>query len=96
MFSSVRPTVRPMKLRVALSAGALVLTSAFVPAVAAASPAHVSIAAHHHHKCTRTSSGSCIRGGEFCPQAKYGKHGWDAKGRRYTCKGSHSHPHWEK
>lgn len=84
-----------MKLRLVVSAGALVLTSAFVPAAAVAAPAHVSISAHHH-KCTRTSSGTCIRGGEFCPAAKYGKHGWDAAGRRYTCKGSHAHPHWEK
>ncbi|MFC6044511.1 hypothetical protein ACFP8W_11775 [Nocardioides hankookensis] len=44
--------------------------------------------------CTHTSSGSCIRGGQFCPQSKYGRSGWDAQGRRYVCKGSRSHPHW--
>lgn len=60
------------------------------------------VAAKHHkkkhkkHACTRTSSGSCIRGGEFCPQSKYHHSGWDAKGRRYVCKGNHTHPHWEK
>jgi hypothetical protein len=44
--------------------------------------------------CTRTSSGSCIRGGQFCPQASYGRSGWDAQGRRYVCKGNRTHPHW--
>ena len=44
--------------------------------------------------CTKTSSGSCIRGGQFCPQASYGRSGWDARGRRYVCKGDRSHPHW--
>ncbi|MEP9363620.1 hypothetical protein ABLE68_11695 [Nocardioides sp. CN2-186] len=47
-----------------------------------------------HHACTRTSSGSCIQGGQFCPQASYGHSGWDARGRRYVCKGDHTHPHW--
>ena len=46
------------------------------------------------HPCTRTSSGTCIRGGQFCPQASYGHSGWDAHGRRYVCKGDHTHPHW--
>lgn len=46
--------------------------------------------------CTHTSSGSCIRGGEFCPRSKYGKSGYDAKGRRYVCKGNRTHPHWMK
>jgi len=59
---------------------------------AAASPSAASVAAVH--ACTRTSSGSCIRGGQFCPQAKYGRSGWDAQGRRYVCKGNRTHPHW--
>lgn len=46
------------------------------------------------HACTRTSSGTCIQGGQFCPQASYGRSGWDAQGRRYVCKGDHTHPHW--
>jgi hypothetical protein len=46
-----------------------------------------------HHACTRTSSGTCIQGGQFCPQASYGHSGWDARGHRYVCKGSHTHPH---
>lgn len=48
------------------------------------------------HPCTHTSSGTCIQGGEFCPQAKYGQSGWDAAGRRYVCEGDHTHPHWYK
>lgn len=47
------------------------------------------------HACTRTSSGSCIRGGQFCPQASYGTSGYDANGRRYICAGDRSHPRWE-
>jgi hypothetical protein len=47
------------------------------------------------HACTRTSSGSCIQGGEFCPQSKYGQSGYDNHGHRYVCKGNHTHPHWE-
>jgi hypothetical protein len=46
------------------------------------------------HACTHTSSGSCIQGGQFCPQASYGHSGWDARGHRYVCKGNHTHPHW--
>jgi hypothetical protein len=48
-----------------------------------------------HHTCTTTSSGSCIQGGEFCPQADYGLAGYDADGRRYICTGDNTHPHWE-
>jgi hypothetical protein len=48
------------------------------------------------HRCTHTSSGTCIRGGQFCPKAKYGQSGWDAYNRRYVCKGNHTHPHWMK
>lgn len=45
--------------------------------------------------CTTTSSGTCIRGGEFCPQADYGMVGYDANGTPYTCTGDQTHPHWE-
>jgi hypothetical protein len=51
--------------------------------------------AAHSGGCTQTSSGSCIRGGEFCPQSKYNQSGYDANGTRYVCKGDHTHPHWE-
>lgn len=47
------------------------------------------------HSCTRTSTGSCIRAGEFCPQADYGQSGYDANGDRLTCTGDRTHPHWE-
>lgn len=87
-----------MKVRALLVAG-VAMVAAAAPALvtvdsAHAAPAHVHAA--KHHGCTRTSSGKCIKGGEFCPKADYGHSGWDAKGRRYVCKGSHSHPHWEK
>lgn len=52
------------------------------------------VAAPAKHACTLTSSGSCIRSGEFCPQASYGHSGYDADGRRYVCEGDQSHPHW--
>lgn len=72
------------------------LTTTAAPAVAQTS--HTVAVAHHdaarHHACTRTSSGTCIRGGEFCPQSKWHKSGWDARGRRYVCKGNRTHPHW--
>lgn len=81
--------------------GAVVLVAASVPGVVSMDGAVAATHANHavvvaDHACTRTSSGKCIRGGEFCPKAKYNKSGWDAKGRRYVCKGSRSHPHWEK
>lgn len=52
-------------------------------------------AAQVSHSCTQTSTGSCIRGGEFCPQASYGHTGYDAGGRAWTCTGDRTHPHWE-
>lgn len=70
---------------------ALMFTSGLLVA-----PLATSAPALAQHACTRTSSGTCIRGGEFCPKSKYGHAGWDAKGRKYICKGSHSHPHWER
>jgi len=47
------------------------------------------------HSCTRTSTGSCIRGGEFCKQSMYGETGYDANGRSWVCTGDSTHPHWE-
>jgi hypothetical protein len=90
-----------MYLRSILAAFALIATGFLAPATAVAAPAHSAGVAHSafvakKHACTRTSSGSCIRGGEFCPKAKKGKSGWDAKGRRYVCRGAGSHPHWRK
>ena len=47
------------------------------------------------HACTQTSTGNCIRAGEFCPKADYGQKGYDAAGNVLVCKGDSSHPHWE-
>lgn len=47
------------------------------------------------HACTRTPSGACSKGGQFCKEALYGDSGWDASGAGYVCAGSRSHPHWE-
>jgi hypothetical protein len=69
-----------------------VAQAAATPAAAAAGVDAASTL--HARPCTRTSSGKCIRGGQFCPRSKYGKSGWDARGRRYVCKGDRSHPHW--
>jgi hypothetical protein len=87
-----------MKLTMLAAAAALSVAALSAPSAAVAAPAHAS-AAHvvgAKHACTRTSTHHCIQGGEFCPQASYGHSGWDAKGRRYVCKGNHQHPHWMK
>jgi len=47
------------------------------------------------HSCTKTSTGACIKAGEFCPKADYGQIGYDGGGHRLKCTGSRSHPHWE-
>lgn len=83
-----------MKLRTLIATFAL----ASAGLVAAPPTAHAfapgDAAVHDARPCTRTSSGTCIRGGQFCPQSKYGRSGWDAGGRRYVCKGDRVHPHW--
>lgn len=53
-------------------------------------PGLVSVGAKH--KCTKTSTGKCIRVGQFCPNAKQGKRGWDSQGRVYIC----TTKHWRK
>lgn len=68
-------------------------TAAIAAPVIAAAPV---TAAASHHACTKTSSGKCIKGGEFCKQSQYNHSGWDAAGRRYVCKGNRTHPHWQK
>jgi hypothetical protein len=47
--------------------------------------------------CTTTSSGTCIRGGEFCPTADEGTTGTDGAGRTYFCedKTGSGRDHWE-
>ena len=84
---------------VALTLGAAALTAVPAAAASASSAAPAATASHvalAHHRCTRTSTHHCIQGGEFCPKADYGHSGWDARGRRYVCKGNHQHPHWMK
>jgi hypothetical protein len=66
------------------------------PVTSGSALAKVPDTAFAKHPCTKTSSGTCIQGGEFCPQSKYGQYGWDAAGRRYKCRGDHEHPHWYK
>lgn len=46
------------------------------------------------HACTRTSTGSCIAGGQFCKQSMYGQIGYDASGNSWKCTGDRTHPHW--
>lgn len=87
--------------RLLLPLAALAFTPALLLAPAtSAAPAGAHVAESHlalaRHSCTHTSSGTCIRGGQFCPQRSYRKSGWDAKGRRYVCKGNRTHPHWMK
>ncbi len=85
-----------MRLRLAALGAALVLPLVAGPALVLA-PAHAespTSAVHVRATCTHTSSGSCIRGGQFCPQASYGHVGYDASHRRYVCKGDRTHPHW--
>jgi len=79
-----------------LVATAVLASATFTTPAAVAASGDVISSAHvaARHTCTHTSSGSCIRGGEFCPQSKYRQSGWDARGRRYVCKGDHTHPHW--
>ena len=82
---------------VLVTPGAVLVSAPTASAVGTStSTTNVSVAAAAHHKCTKTSSGHCIKGGQFCPKAKYHKSGWDAQNRRYVCKGSKSHPHWMK
>jgi hypothetical protein len=84
--------------RTTLVALAMMAAGLVSPVSATAASADVPTTSHANfaarHACTRTSSGTCIKGGQFCPKAKKGKSGWDAKGRRYVCRGAGSHPHW--
>jgi len=62
------------------------------PHASAGSAEHTAPASH---SCTRTSTGSCIQGGEFCQQSMYGQTGYDGGGRSWVCTGDTTHPHWE-
>ena len=84
-----------MRLKFLMAALAVALVGLVGPVgTATASPASSNSTTTQVRVCTKTSSGKCIRGGQFCPRAKYRKSGWDAQGRRYVCKGDRSHPHW--
>lgn len=80
--------------RTLTAAAALTLAGVSGPALVAA-PAHAfdGAARAAKHTCTHTSSGSCIRGGQFCPKAKKGHFGYSASGKKYKCRGG-AHPHW--
>jgi hypothetical protein len=81
-------TIRPVIAAVAIAFAGLVAAPAHAATVTDLSTHQLT------HPCTRTSTGTCIRGGQFCPQASYGHSGWDAQGHRWVCKGDHTHPHW--
>ena len=79
-----------MHFRSILAACALIVAGLLIPSTATAAPVGIRgfrsqpIAAKH--ACTKTSSGKCIKGGQFCPKAKRGKFGWDAQGKKWKCK----------
>ena len=85
------PAVKISSVAAALAGAAFLVPVAPAVAHAGIAPAP-SVAARH--ACTHTSSGSCIRGGQFCSQSLWKKAGWDARGVRYVCKGNRTHPHW--
>jgi hypothetical protein len=87
--------VRRVRLTRAVASWGFAVGLVAVP-VTSASAAPATHSYVEHHRCTRTSSGTCIQGGEFCKQSEYGQKGYDANGRKYICKGSRVHPHWEK
>lgn len=79
-----------MKFRNSLAAFVLTATTLTGASLA------VSVESASAASCTKTSSGTCIKGGQFCPKSKYKQTGIDAKGRKYVCKGDKNHPHWMK
>lgn len=89
-FHAELPNVIRMKFRHAIAT--FVLASSTLSGVGLAASVESASAV----SCTKTSSGKCIAGGQFCPKAKYKKAGFDANGRRYVCKGDKNHPHWMK
>ncbi|MDQ1106484.1 hypothetical protein [Nocardioides zeae] len=83
-----------MRFRTLIAAVLLVLTGLVAaPAVGSAAPAAPAAAAA---SCTKTSSGTCIKGGQFCPKKSYGKSGYDKNHKRWVCKGDRNHPKWTK
>lgn len=89
-----------MRFRTLLVAVTLVLTGLVgAPTVASAAPADAtssSVTVQAARTCTKTSNNTCIKGGQFCPKASYGKSGYDINHRRWVCKGDRNHPKWTK
>jgi len=63
----------------------VVAASLATPGVAVATP-QSDAAATVSVSCTKTSTGKCIRRGQFCPRAKYNRYGWLSSGARVKCK----------
>jgi hypothetical protein len=89
-----RPPVGDLRLRAEVLLQGQVLDISPVVVVHVKAPAKHTVQPTSH-SCTRTSTGSCIRGGEFCKQSMYGQTGYDGSGRAWRCTGDHTHPHWE-
>jgi hypothetical protein len=90
-----------MYLRSILAAFALIAAGLLAPSAATAAPVRSVDSSHAlfaaKHACTKTSSGRCIKGGQFCPKAKRGKFGWDAQGKKWKCKKTGSSTsNWKK
>ena len=79
-----------------MRASRLAASAAFVVAVALGTGLADDAPASAKPACTKAATGDCIRGGDRCSKARYGKYGWDATGRLWVCKGSHSRPRWMK
>lgn len=74
----------------------LVVAATFVLAVTLGSGVTNSSPVLAKQPCTTTSFGTCIQGGDRCTTAMYAHRGRDAAGKRWVCKGSRSHPSWER
>lgn len=90
-----KPARGTLHLRAELLRGGQVLDVSPVVTVRVTAPVKHTTTTSTGHSCTRTSTGGCIRGGEFCAQAMYGHTGYDASGRSWECTGDSTHPHWE-
>lgn len=71
---------------VALPVASVVLGSALVVSAPVTAEAKVS--------CTKSSSGKCIKRGQFCAKAAKGKVGYDVSGRKIRCKPNGSRYRW--
>ena len=84
-----------MKFKTVIVAGLLTFAGLGAPvALVAGQSSAAPIVQAAGHSCTKTSSGTCIKAGQFCPQASYGHIGYTASGAQVKCRGNHTHPHW--